>query len=257
MPGVGKELVKILYSKGATIYIAGRAESKYDAALTEIQKEVPKGTGHISFLELDLSDMTTIKASADAFLVKEKRLDVLTNNAGVMEPPAGSMSAQNYELTLGTNVLGPWLFTHYLTPILQKTAATSPKGSVRVTWAGSLATAFAPRGGVTFVDGAPKLLGSNRDNYAQSKACNFLLAREFQNRFGKDGVVSNAWNPGNLKSELQRHLTGVTAKVIDLIVYEVKYGAYTELFAGWAPEAGEGANAGKCMMCCFILSMLD
>lgn len=243
--GVGKELVKILYQKGMKIYIAGRTKSKYDTALADIQKEFPNADGHIEFLQLDLADLPTIKASADEFLAKEQRLDVLTNNAGVMVPPVGSKTAQDYELQLGTNVLGPWLFTHYLTPILQKTASTSAKGSVRVTWAASLATAAAPRGGVNFVDGTPKTFNKPGADYAQTKACNYLLAKEFATRYGSSGVVSNAWNPGNLKSELQRHQKGLEKLVTPLVVFDTKLGAYTELFAGWAPEPGQDESLGQ------------
>jgi hypothetical protein len=41
---------------------------------------------------------------------------------------------QNYEAQLGTNCLGPFLFTQLLRPTLVKNAATSPPGSVRVYW---------------------------------------------------------------------------------------------------------------------------
>ena len=57
-----------------------------------------------------------------------------------MNPPQGSQTAQGYELQMGTNCLGPWLFTELLTPLLDRAAANSPRGSVRVTWAASLAT---------------------------------------------------------------------------------------------------------------------
>lgn len=236
----------MLAEKDGTIYIAGRTKSKYDTALAEIKKDVPNASAKIEFLQLDLADLTTIKASADAFLAKEQRLDVLTNNAGVMTPPVGSKTAQEYELQIGTNVLGPWLFTHYLTPILQKTAASSPKGSVRVTWAASLATAFSPRGGVRFDDnGHPHTFNTPGADYAQSKAANTLLAKEFQKRFGSSGIVSNAWNPGNLQSELQRHQQNLEKWVTSFLVFETKLGAYTELFAGYAPECGQAENAGK------------
>ncbi|OQN98076.1 hypothetical protein B0A48_15908 [Cryoendolithus antarcticus] len=245
--GVGKELCKILYQHNGTIYVAGRSDSKAKSAIDEISKLHPNSQGKLEFLHLDLADLTTIKKSAETFLAKEQRLDVLTNNAGVMTPPIGSITTQNYELQLGTNVLGPWLFTHFLTPILQKTAASSPPGSVRVTWAASLATAFAPSHGVTWdpKTSAPKTFGDKRTDYAQSKSCNVLLAREFANRFAKTGVISNAWNPGNLKSELQRHLAGVETLVTGLICYEPVFGAYTELFAGWGEAAGREENAGK------------
>ncbi|QIX00885.1 hypothetical protein AMS68_006402 [Peltaster fructicola] len=244
--GVGKELVKILYQAGSSVYIAGRSKAKYDTALEEIKKQHPNATGRIEFLELDLANLPSIRASADTFLAKEQRLDVLTNNAGVMAPPVGSKTAQDYELQIGTNVLGPWLFTHYLTPILKQTAASSPTGSVRVTWAASLATAAAPRGGVTFQDdGTPKIFGNPGADYAQSKAANALLAKEFSTRFADSGIVSNAWNPGNLKSELQRHQSGIEKWITAALIYDTKLGAYTELFAGWAPEAGLPENAGK------------
>lgn len=48
----------------------------------------------MEYLSLDLDDLGTIKMSADEFLSKEERLDVLWNNAGVMVPPAGSKTKQ-------------------------------------------------------------------------------------------------------------------------------------------------------------------
>jgi retinol dehydrogenase 12 len=86
------------------------------------------------FLRLDLDDLTTIKKSAEEFLAKETRLDVLWNNAGVMIPPQGSKTKQGYELQLGTNNVAPFLFTKFLTPLLVETAKSATKGSVRVLW---------------------------------------------------------------------------------------------------------------------------
>lgn len=88
--GVGKELSKILYGKNATVYIAGRSEEKGKNAIEEIKKAHPSSDGRLEFLKVDLSDLTTIKASAEDFTRREQRLDVLTNNAGVMNPPVGS-----------------------------------------------------------------------------------------------------------------------------------------------------------------------
>lgn len=100
-----------------------------------------------------------------------------------------------------------------------------------MTWAASLATLFSPTGGVVWDDrGAPKLHGNPPIDYAQTKACNTLMAKEFADRYGETGVVSNAWNPGNLSSELQRHQTGIEKFVTKLLIYETKYGGKSDRF---------------------------
>jgi len=166
-----------------------------------------------------------------------------------MTPPAGSVTHQSHELQMGTNVLGPWLFTELLTPLLQKTASTSPPGTVRVTWAASLATMFSPKNGIAWSDATrttPKLHGDRVTDYAQSKASNVLLSREYAARHGKDsGIASASFNPGNLASELQRHSTAIEKFVVQFLVYKPIFGAYTELFAGWSEEAGKPENDGK------------
>lgn len=81
--GIGKELTKMLYGKDGTIYIAGRSKDKFDAAVQDIKSTV-KSQGRLEFLKLDLADLATIKGSAEEFLGREQRLDVLTNNAGVV-----------------------------------------------------------------------------------------------------------------------------------------------------------------------------
>ncbi|KAH9844962.1 putative oxidoreductase [Teratosphaeria destructans] len=245
--GVGLELSKILYSKNGTVYLAGRSPEKGEKAISTIKQAHPSSDGRVEFLKLDLADLPSIKASAEDFLKREQRLDVLTNNAGVMTPPVGSKTAQNYELQLGTNILGPFLFTKFLTPLLERTASTSPAGAVRVTWAASLATMFSPSGGVTF-DAKDDVVTHNNKfkDYGQTKAGNVLLSREFQARVGdKAGIVSNAWNPGNLLSELQRHQSTIEAFLTKRLVYPPKLGGYTELYAGFSEEAGRTENKGK------------
>lgn len=190
--GIGFELAQILYAKNSTVYIAGRSSSKGTAAISALKAACPHSQGRLEFLSLDLADLPTISKSAAEFTSKETRLDVLTNNAGVMVPPAGSTTAQGFELQMGTNCLGPFLFTLCLLPVLKKTARTAAPGSVRVTWAGSLGVeVFAPKGGVEFDEksGAPKVLGSRLD-YGQSKVGNVLIASEFAKRFGGDGIIT-------------------------------------------------------------------
>lgn len=187
---MGQELAQILYSRNAKVYVAARSSEKASKAITTIESAVPKSHGELVFLHLDLDDLTTIKASANEFLSKEERLDVLFNNAGVMRPPLGSKTKQGYELQIGTNNVAPFLFTKFLTPILIKTAKTSSTGSVRVVWVSSSAAEFvAPKGGVdmSLLDGHGK---STFEYYGLSKAGNILHNKEFAKRFGNEGVIS-------------------------------------------------------------------
>lgn len=190
--GLGKEVAQILFSKHATVWIAARTEEKGRDAIQSIREAFPWSKGTLEFLRLDLSDLSTIKDSAETFLAKEKRLHVLFNNAGVMFPPAGSKSAQGYELQIGTNNLGPFLFTKLLTPALIETAKESPPGSVRVLWvSSSAAELFIPVNGAIEFDN----LDYKRDifymnKYGVSKAGNYYHSTEFARRHTKDGIVS-------------------------------------------------------------------
>ncbi|KAE8449297.1 hypothetical protein EG329_008198 [Mollisiaceae sp. DMI_Dod_QoI] len=236
--GVGKELAHILYSKNAKVYIAVRSEEKAVKAIEDIQKAAPNSTGQLEFLRLDLANLATIQASAQLFLSKETKLNVLFNNAGVMNPAPGSKTVQGYELQLGVNNIGPFLFTKLLTPILISTAKTEPSSTGRVVWVSSSGAEL----------GSPKPGGIPIDNldyhddksslykYNVSKAGNYLHAVEYAQRHKADGVVSVALNPGNLDSDLTRTMGSVTKFIIRrLLLYPPIYGAYTELFAGLSP----------------------
>lgn len=242
--GVGLELAYILYMCNAKVYIAARSEDKGKAAIEEIKARVPDSKGQILFLHLDLSDLTTIKSSAEAFLSENERLDVLWNNAGVMIPPQGSKTAQGYELQLGTNCLGPHLFTSLLQTILIRTAKTAPANSVRIVWVSS--------NGAWITTGKNGMELDNLDyskadrsawtKYGASKAGNIFQGSEAGRRLGEAGIVSVSLNPGGLKTGLQRHLRSWQETLMGWFLYSPIHGAYTELFAGLSPEVTTEQN---------------
>lgn len=238
---MGKELSQILYSKNARIYMAARSQEKTLAAISEIKSSLPSSTGDLIFLPLDLADLTTIASSARQFLDREPKLHVLFNNAGVMNPPKGSATKQGYELQLGVNNIGTFLFTKLLSQRLVETAAATAAeepGTVRVIWVSSSA-AEAPlvaRGGVDMKDIGQRLDKAEFTSYALSKAGNYLHAVEMAKRFRDKGVLSIALNPGNLDSELWRTQTAFMSRVLKtFVLHPPKFGAYTELFAGLSP----------------------
>ncbi|KAI0834864.1 short-chain dehydrogenase [Hypoxylon sp. FL0890] len=236
--GVGREVAQILFSKNAVVWAAARNEEKGRNAIQSIREAHPESTGRLEFLHLDLSDLTTIKKSAETFLSKEKKLHVLFNNAGVMMPPQGSKSPQGYELQIATNNLGPFLFTKLLTPTLAETAKVSPEGSVRVIWVSSSAaeTIIPVKGGIDLGN-----LDYKKDifyayKYGVSKVGNYYHSTEYARRHRKDGIVSLSLNPGNLKTDLDRYCNAFEMIFRKLTVYPAVNGAYTELFAGLSNE---------------------
>jgi len=147
--------------------------------------------GSLVFLSLELDNLASIKASAQEFLRQETKLHVLWNNAGVMVPPQESKTKQGYELQLGTNCLGHFLFTKLLTPILVETARTAAKDSVRVAWVSSVAVNMtSPKGGVEMNNLDYGKEKSAWVKYGISKAGNVFQGKEFARRYTKDGVIS-------------------------------------------------------------------
>lgn len=241
--GVGKDLAQILYGKNANVYIAARSKDKAQDAIEAIKTQQPSSRGKLTFLRLDLADLTTIKATTEEFLAQESRLHVLFNNAGVMAPPKDSKTAQGYELQLGVNNIGTLLFTKLLTPALVQTAKSESEGTVRVVWVSSSAAEHLSHqpGGVPLhkLDDYDKFARGNSQmhNYGISKAGNYLHAVEFAKQHREAGIISVALNPGNLDSDLYRERHAVTRWMLrHSVLYPSVYGAYTELFAGLSPD---------------------
>ena len=254
--GVGFEVASILYSKNGTVWIAGRSETKASDAIDRLTTLHPQSSGHLHFLKVDLSDLTTIKPAVTDFLRRNTsgKLHWLNNNAGVMVPPKGSKGAQGHDLQYVTNIYGPFLLTKLLLPILRSTAkaeraATNPQ-PVRVSWAGSIATVLSrPHGGVSWAQNDLAFAHADpQTGYAISKCANYYLATEFGRRSGDaDGVLHNAYNPGNLYSELQRHVPALGQWLFSWtgMLYPARFGAYTELYAGLAEDLSlEGDQGG-------------
>ena len=234
--GLGFELCKILYDKGATVYLAGPSEIKASSASESIQSSNTPTPGTIKFLHLDLSDLRSVKAAAASFASQEQKLDVLWNNAAVALPPSNAKSAQDHELTMATNCLGPFLFTQLLLPQLRHAAEIVGKDMVRIVFSSSMAVdSTAPKGGITIKElSIPSTSGGH--NYAMSKAGNWILASEFAHRVGGDGIVSLTQSPGHLKSGAWRNGSRLLQAAVRPILWENIMGAYTALWAGLSDQ---------------------
>ncbi|KAJ7609787.1 NAD(P)-binding protein [Mycena polygramma] len=190
--GTGKETVKALLQHNAKVYVAARNLASAKTAIDDLKAQTGK---QAEFLEMDLADLHSVKRAVEEFTKEETQLHVLFNNGGVMAPPIEQLTAQNYDLTFGTNVLGHFYFTKLLLPTLLATAAPGKPARV-VNTASTAAELF----------GDDINYNTLRDSPARKKAG--TNNNELWRRYGDQGIVSVALNPGNLKSGLQRHLVG-------------------------------------------------
>jgi len=152
------------------------------------------------------------------------------------------LTHQGYDLQLGVNVLGHFYLTKLLLPPLLAAAKDSADGKARVITTSSSAHLFAKTLKFdAFKDGSVRRKMGTDQLYMQSKLGNVVLAAELARRYGNEGIVSAALNPGNIKSELGRTVTGMQRLFLKCISYDTPYGALTQLYAGTSPE-GAGFN---------------
>ncbi|KZP29938.1 NAD(P)-binding protein [Athelia psychrophila] len=231
--GVGWETAKALLEHNAKVYVAARSPDKAHKAIEQL-KSVTGKQAH--FLKLDLADLKSVKAAAAEFNSKEPELHILFNNAGVMGPPIEQLTADGYDLQFGTNVLGHFYFTKLLLPALLAGTKTSGDGHARVVNTSSLGHLLAGLDFNTFKDSPARKKAGTQHLYAQSKNGNVVFATEFARRYGDKGIVSTSLNPGNIRTELQRHLSSTLRSIVQSICYPPSEGALTQLYSGTSAE---------------------
>ncbi|XP_061190236.1 retinol dehydrogenase 13-like [Saccostrea echinata] len=121
--GIGFEAARTLCEAGNDVILACRNEENGKAAVEKILQENPKALA--TFLQLDLADLASIRKFVEDFHAVRKNLNVLVNDAGVFLNASDTVrkfTKDNFELTMGTNYLGPFLLTHLLLDDLKKTA---------------------------------------------------------------------------------------------------------------------------------------
>lgn len=106
--GIGKYEAMYFAYKNATVIMACRNINKANKVKEEILKEVPNAK--LEILQLDLSDFNSIENFNAELRNKYDHIDILVNNAGVYFMPK-EVTKQGYEITMGTNFLGPYYLT--------------------------------------------------------------------------------------------------------------------------------------------------
>jgi NAD(P)-dependent dehydrogenase (short-subunit alcohol dehydrogenase family) len=241
--GLGLATATQLARFGAKVTLACRNTTKAQDAAAEIRLRAPRST--LEVLELDVSDLSSVRDASARFLDSHERLDLLVNNAGVMGL-AHQESPDGFELQLATNHLGHFALTGLLLGSLEASAGS------RVVTVSSLVHRM---GRIDFADLQHRRHYGPWSAYAQSKLANLLFTYELDRRLRASGskTLALAAHPGFARTNLQsggagRPGAGFATAIFDLggrvIGQSAAEGALPILYAASAPGVVGGTFYG-------------
>jgi len=198
--------------------------------------EIVTQTGNhaIEFLPLDLGDLASVSACADAFLERDEPLHGLINNAGIAGTRGTTQSG--YELAFGTNHVGPFLLTNRLLDRLRESA---PARIVNV----SSKAHYRVRGIDFEAVRMPTKSRTALPEYGASKLANLLHVQELARRLDGTGVTTYALHPGVIASDIWRSVPWPVRPMIKRAMKTPQQGAQTSLHCATSPAlAGESGH---------------
>jgi dehydrogenase/reductase SDR family protein 13 len=230
--GIGRVTAEELARRGGRVILGGRSEAR----TAPVVEAIRKGTGNpdVEFLEIDLSDLESVRRAAASFLSRDVPLHALVNNAGLAGLRA--LTPQGFELTFGTNHLGPFLFTLLLLDRLKaaggarvvNVASRAHFRAKAITW-DALRRPASSTGGI--------------DEYGVSKLANVLFTKELARRLAGSDVTTFSLHPGVVATEIWRELPWGLRHLAKLFMISPEEGARTTLHCATAPLASLESGA--------------
>ncbi|KAL6905107.1 hypothetical protein GGI43DRAFT_432266 [Trichoderma evansii] len=225
--GLGAATAQALakYSPANLIFTA-RTASKASTVADAIRTEHAKIKAQIHVVQVDLSDLESIRQAAASIQKLTPVIDIMINNAGVMAIPEREVTKYGVEAHLATNFLGHFLLTTLLSPQLK---AAGPKTRVvNIVSGGFYIQPFRfsdynfdggkdlPLEEQVDLDNAEKFgMGWVKDAgtgyvpflaYSQSSTALMLLAKGLNEGYAGEKITAVSAAPGVVLTELQRHL---------------------------------------------------
>jgi NAD(P)-dependent dehydrogenase (short-subunit alcohol dehydrogenase family) len=236
--GIGFELARVLAARGAHVVLACRDLDRAGTAADQIRRGNP--AGHVSVVPLDLASQASVQTAAAELRARHPHLDLLINNAGVMEVPY-ERTRDGYELTFATNHLGHFALTGLLLPSLTAT------GGSRVVTMSSQGHA---EGIMNFDDVQGQRGYDPAGAYFQSKLANLLFTYELDRKLRDAGAPTSALaaHPGvvytnlfHTRSKLDQLIISPRLRALNFwFAQSVEMGALPALRAATDPAAVGG-----------------
>jgi NAD(P)-dependent dehydrogenase (short-subunit alcohol dehydrogenase family) len=233
--GLGLVTARELARHGALVVMGCRSVTKGEDAAVEIRRVAPGA--QLDVRKLDLASLESVRAFAAEVTAAHPAIHLLVNNGGIMMPPR-TITADGFELQLGTNHLGHFVLTALLLDALRAGA------DARIVTVSSLE--HRP-GRLNFDDLQSESSYDPRRAYQQSKFANAVFGIELDRRLRAAGepIISVLAHPGWAATNLQT--TGPTGVVKALLAVgnrvlaqSADAGALPQLYAATAPDVKGG-----------------
>src|SRR5215216_7747200 len=194
--GIGRAAATALAAMGAEVVVSGRSRERGESAVEEIRDT--SGNEKVSLMLADLAVQAEVRGLAEEFRDRYDRLDVLVNNAGIIQSKR-TQTPDGIELTLAVNHLAPFLLTNLLLDLLKKSA---PSRIITV-------SSEAQRWGKMDLDD----LQSKRSYralpvYGKTKLANIMFTYELAERLEGTGVTANCIHPGGVNTNFGNNQGG-------------------------------------------------
>ena len=194
--GIGKAAAMALAKLGAEVVVTGRNRERGEGAVEEIRRE--SGSRKVSLLLADLAVQAEVRRLAEEFEASHDRLDVLVNNAGLIQSRR-TETPDGIEVTFAVNHLAPFLLTNLLLDLLKESAPS------RIITVSSEAQR---RAKIDF----DNLQGERRYSafraYGQSKLANIMFTYELAERLRGTNATANCLHPGGVNTNFGNNNRG-------------------------------------------------
>ena len=192
--GIGYSTALELAQRQARVIMACRDMDKAEKAAKSIRGKT--GNSDVLVRKLDLASLKSVREFCSEINGSESKVDVLINNAGVMRCPYFK-TEDGFENHMAVNHFGNFLLTNLLRDKLYKSSSS------RIIFVSSSLHRF---GKVNIEDMNSEEEYKKRKSYSNSKLMNILFAREFHQRYHKDGNLSvYCISPGMVRTHLGRY----------------------------------------------------
>ncbi|MFT4519043.1 MAG: retinol dehydrogenase-12 [Halioglobus sp.] len=233
--GIGRYTCIELAQRGADLTLFCRNREKADA----VQQEISDAVGSpATVIIMDMADLGSVRAAAETFLAMNKPLDVLLNNAGVVNL-SRQETVDGFEETLAVNHFAPFLLTGMLLPCLLQ----APSG--RIVNVASDAHAFVKSMG--FDDMQAREGYKTFREYGRSKLANILFTRSLATRLAEHSITVNCLHPGAVSTSLGTQNGGFLSTVLPRLLKPFfstpEQGAATSLYLCCSEEVAQTSGA--------------